>query len=197
MRATHVVVGALLALSSSALGAQVRDTTRPGNLRIAPGRGRDVAPNRPKGDQAPARAVAENRVRQALAAAVRKNLALNDEQMRQLQLTDRKLEAERRSLTFEERVVRQTLRQAIEDSTATDQSKIEASMSRLIQIQRRRIDLLETEQKDLAAFMTPKQRAQYFALRERVMRRMMELEQGGPGGTGGRRGSGRRGVPPS
>src|SRR5262245_22491668 len=132
MRATHVVLGGLLALSSSVLGAQVRDTKRPGNLRIVPGRGRDVAPaNRPQGDQAPARAMVETRVRQALAAAVRKNLALNDEQMRQLQRTDRKFEAERRALTFEERVVRQTLRQEIEDSTATDQSKIEASMSRL------------------------------------------------------------------
>ena len=127
----------------------------------------------------------------ALGVAVRRQLNLDDQKMRKLEETDAKFEPERRNLTRDEREARQALKAAMEDSASGDQSKIDASMKRVLAIQHRRVELLESEQNDLATFLTPKQRAQYFAIRERVMRRMAEMEQEQDAGGGGR-----RGVPP-
>ena len=182
MRAFHLVAGGLFFITS-ALGAQRDSGRRPlgqrGRAEIRAGRA----------GQRPNRLVLEGRARVALAVAVRRQLSLDDQKMQKLKETDAKFDPERRNLTREEREARQTLKAAMEDSTSPDQSKIDASMKRVLAIQHRRVELLEAEQRDLATFLTPKQRAQYFAIRERVMRRMAEMEQDDAGG-------GRRGVPP-
>jgi len=186
MRALHLVVVGLFVITS-ALGAQ-RDSGRRAlgpraRAEIRAGRaGRAVG-------QKPNRLLLEGRARQALFGAVQRQLKLDDQKMQKLQQTDAKFDPERRNLTRDEREARQALKAAMEDSTSPDQSKIDASMKRVLAIQHRRVELLEAEQKDLATFLTPKQRAQYFAIRERVMRRMAEMEQDDAGG-------GRRGVPP-
>lgn len=182
LRARFVALGALIAWST-AMSAQVPDSLRRGGglARGKGGRGQQQAPGGRGLDGRPM----ERRVQQAIAQTVRRQLSLDDEKMRQLQRTTEKFENERRLLLRDERDARQTLRLAIEDSTATDQARIEQAMGKMIQIQRKRVDILEVEQKDLATFLTPKQRAQYFALRERITRRLMELEQNGPGRRGG------------
>jgi hypothetical protein len=191
-----VALGALIAWST-ALSAQVPDSMRRGGLpRGKGGRGLQQGQgNRPLED----RPMMERRVQQAIAQTVRRQLNLDDDKMRQLQRTTTKFENERRMLLRDERDARQTLRLAIEDSATTDQARIEQAMGRMIQIQRKRVDMLESEQKDLAAFLTPKQRAQYFALRERITRRLMELEPNGQGRRGGpppKNGQGRPSGPP-
>ena len=187
MRAVHLVAGGLFFITS-ALGAQ-RDSGRRGlgqraRAEIRAGR----AAGRAAG-QKPNRVALEGRARVALEVAVRRQLMLDDQKMQKLKETDAKFDPERRNLTREEREARQTLKAAMEDSTSPDQSKIDESMKRVLAIQHRRVELLEAEQNDLATFLTPKQRAQYFAIRERVMRRMAEMEQDDAGG-------GRRGGPP-
>ena len=194
MRALHLVAGGLFFIAST-LGAQRADSGRRplgprARAEIRAGRAAAGRAGR-GGDQKPNRLLLEGRARQALAVAVQRQLKLDDQKMQKLQQTDAKFDPERRNLTREEREARQTLKAAMEDSTSTDQSKIDASMKRVLAIQHRRVELLEAEQKDLATFLTPKQRAQYFAIRERVMRRMAEMEQDGADAGGGR-----RGVPP-
>jgi hypothetical protein len=167
---------------STAMAAQVPDSLRRGGPpRGKGGRAQQQTPGGRAFDDRPM----ERRVQQAIAQTVRRQLNLDDDKMRQLQRTTTKFENERRLLLRDERDARQTLRFAIEDSAATDQARIEQAMGKMIQIQRKRVDMLEAEQKDLAAFLTPKQRAQYFALRERITRRLMELEPNGPGRRGG------------
>jgi len=176
-----VTLGALMAWSTT-LSAQGPDSMRRGGgVRGKGGRGQQQTPGGRALDGRPM----ERRVQQAIAQTVRRQLNLDDEKMRQLERTTTKFENDRRTLLREERDARQTLRGAIEDSTATDQTRIEQAMAKMIQIQRKRVDMLEAEQKDLATFLTPRQRAQYFALRERITRRLMELEQSGPGRRGG------------
>ena len=185
MRVLPLVAGGLFVITS-ALGAQRADSGRRGlgaraaRAELRAGRAAGQKPNRRQ---------LEDRARLALGVAVRRQLNLDDQKMRKLQETDAKFEPERRNLTRDEREARQALKSAMEDSASGDQSKIDASMKRVLAIQHRRVELLEAEQKDLATFLTPKQRAQYFAIRERVMRRMAEMEQDDAGG-------GRRGVPP-
>ena len=69
------------------------------------------------------------------------------------------------------------LRDAMRDSTQADQSRITGYLDKLVQLQRQRVDLIEQEQKDLAQFMTPLQRARYTALQEQVRRRVEQLRR--------------------
>jgi hypothetical protein len=132
----------------------------------------------------PAQRVAlEREVRQALARAVRRQLALKPAEMTQLATVDQKFELQRRALAQRARQTRLSLRAAMEDSSAAAQSTIAQHLDTLLVLERQRIDLLEAEQKELATFLTPLQRAKYQALQERVRRRLEELRVGGAGAT--------------
>jgi hypothetical protein len=70
-------------------------------------------------------------------------------------------------------------------------------------LERRKLDLLEAEQRDLAKFLSPIQRARYFGLQDELRRGMQDLQRRRMGmedsttGTLGGRGSKRRGPPPA
>lgn len=178
-----LAIGGLVVLSSTVAAQGGDTTTRRGEIR---GRGGPPGGGGKRGQQLPLdNRPLERRVQQAIAQAMQRQLNLDDEKVRQLQRTSAKFENERQQLLRDEREARQTLRRAIEDSTTTDQTKIEQAMARMVQVQRRRVDVLEAEQKDLATFLTPRQRAQYFSLRERIIRRVMEMEPNGRGHRGG------------
>ena len=92
-----------------------------------------------------------------------------------------KFEQQRRVLNVDERQARLALKAAMEDSAGRDQSKISQSLDQLVAAQRRRADLLEAEQKELATFLTPFQRAQYLSLQERLVRRLLDGPKAAPG----------------
>jgi hypothetical protein len=123
------------------------------------------------------RQMLQRQVRQAFAKAVRRQLNLNDDQMRKLQSVDLKYERQRFALLRDERQARVGLKGVMDDSTSVDQAKVDAYLSQLVKAQRTRADLLEGEQKELAGFLSPLQRAKYFAMKERLNRRMQELAQ--------------------
>ena len=136
----------------------------------------------------PRRQALQRQVREAFAKVVRRQLNLNDEQMQSLQRTDARYEQQRRALLREERQTRLELLAAMADSASPDQSRISRQLDALIQSQRKRADLLEAEQKELSTFLTPLQRAKYFAVKERLNRRLQQLVQSDS--------VGRRGGPP-
>src|SRR5215831_4663276 len=124
------------------------------------------------------RAQLQRQVRQAWLGAVRKQLNLSNEQMRTLNQVNTKYERQRSEIQRDERQARVGLRAAMEDTTAADQNnRIEQQMSALVQAQHRRADLFEAEQKELAGFLTPLQRARYSALQERLAQRLQQLRQ--------------------
>jgi hypothetical protein len=123
------------------------------------------------------RQLLQRQVRQAFAKAVRRQLNLNDDQMRKLQSVDLKYERQRIALLRDERQARQGLKSTMDDSASVDQAKVDGYLSQLVKAQRTRADLLESEQKELTGFLTPLQRAKYFAMKERLNRRMQELAQ--------------------
>jgi Spy/CpxP family protein refolding chaperone len=63
------------------------------------------------------------------------------------------------------------------DSSQSDQGKITEYLDQLVQLQRQRVELFAQEQRDLAQFMTPLQRARYTALQEQVRRRVEQLRR--------------------
>jgi hypothetical protein len=67
------------------------------------------------------------------------------------------------------------LRDAMRDSTNAHQARITSYLDKLVELQRQRVELVAREQRDLAEFMTPLQRARYTALQEQVRRRIEQM----------------------
>lgn len=120
-------------------------------------------------------------VRQAFNAVVRRQLDLNDEKWRQLQKVERRYQQQRGQLQRDEKATRLGLAAAIQDSAragGVDQEKIAQYLDQLVQAQHRRADLLGDEQKELASFLTPLQRAKYQGLREQFNQRVNAARKG-------------------
>ena len=123
------------------------------------------------------RAQLERQFQQMLYQMTRRRVGLNDAQMNQLVPVNRRFETQRRELQRQERQTRVALRDAMRDSTQADQGKISGYLDQLVQLQRQRVELFAQEQRDLAQFMTPLQRARYTALQEQVRRRVEQLRR--------------------
>jgi hypothetical protein len=136
---------------------------------------RQAAPER--APDSAGRARLEGDIRRGFARAVRERVGLSDAQMRQLGPLSQRHEQQRRRLQLEERNTRTSLRVAVRDYQPADSAKVGQLLQNLIDIQRRRVQLLESEQRDLSAIMTPVQRARYLALQEQVRRRLEQMRQ--------------------
>ena len=120
-------------------------------------------------------------VRQAWQRAVRRQLNLNDEQARSLNQVNVKYDRQRAEVFRDERQARLGLKAAMEDTTAADQNaRVEQQMNVLVQAQRRRADLFENEQKELAGFLTPLQRARFTVLQERLAAQLQKIAPAAP-----------------
>lgn len=117
----------------------------------------------------------EARVRARMAQVLRTQLGLNDEQMTKLAATNRRFEADRRRLTMEERRTRFQLRQEMSQGDSVNQARVGELLDAILRLQRERLTLVEQEQRELATFLTPRQRAQLFGLEEQLRRRMEEM----------------------
>ena len=117
----------------------------------------------------------EKRFRERLESVMRQRLALNDDQVRKLQDANGRFEGRRRELFQEERQVRMGLRSAIENDSTASNDEVASLLDRAMRLQRQRLDLMESEQKELSAFLTPIQRAKYFGLLEQVRRQMDDM----------------------
>lgn len=146
---------------------------------------------RPSGPDA-TRAELETRFRQAFARVVRERVGLDDDQMRRLGPVNEKYAVERRRLQMDERSARLALQRALRLPETADSAQVSALIDRMLRLQQQRVELVRAEQRELAAFMTPIQRARYMALQEQLRR---QLEQRGQGRAGGGP-LPRRGPPP-
>lgn len=131
-------------------------------------------PGRAPGRQ---RALLEGELRREFARAVRERVGLSDEQMQRLGPITRRHEQQRRELQMEERRARVALQTQLR-SAAPDTVEVARLLDALLGVQRRRVQMIETEHRDLASVMTAVQRARYLALQEQVRRRMEQMRQG-------------------
>jgi Spy/CpxP family protein refolding chaperone len=156
-----VVLGVGLAAPSA---AQVVDTSR------RPG----LAANR---------AEMERRFRARLAEVVRRRLQLTDIQARQLTEVDQRLEPERRRLMLREHEVHRQLRQQLSAGDTANQQVVGRLLDEMLAIHRDRSELIAREQRELARFLTPVQRAKYVGLQADLRHRVegMRRIRGGPG----------------
>lgn len=143
------------------------------------------AQGRPPIEQGARREALERRVRERIAQEVQDRLNLDDAQTQRLGATNRKFEERRRLLVGEERTVRMALREQVMRGDSADQPRVGALVDQLIAVQRRRLDLVEQEQRELATYLKPVQRAMYLAMQDQIRKRMEEM-RGGPRRPGAR-----------
>ena len=123
----------------------------------------------------------EQQLRQRVAEITRKRLQLDDTQMSKLQAVNARFAPQLAALVTQERQSRQQLRSQM-TAPAPDQGQVASLLDNLLRIQKQRIELMESEQKELSAFLTPVQRAKYLALQNEIRRRAEQLRSGAAGG---------------
>ena len=128
----------------------------------------------PSAGQNPRREMLEQRLRERTALIVQRRLQLNEEQMRQLQASNRQFEKQRGDLIAREREIRRDLRTQML-SEKPDQSRVSQLLDQSLQLERQRLDLVQSEQRELSKFLTPVQRAKLFAIQTELRRRSQEL----------------------
>ena len=133
----------------------------------------------------PRRAELERRFHERTGEIVRRRLNLNADQMARLQTVNKSFESQRVSLAMRERETRRALRDELMSSANPNQGKVAELLDQMLRVQRQRLDLVESEQRELAKFLTPVQRARYFGLQNQMRRRMQELQERGQMRRGG------------
>ncbi len=123
----------------------------------------------------------QRQIRQAFTRAVRRQVGLSNEQMRQLAPINRKYAGERQSLAREETETRIALRDELAKAKPNQDSVAKLS-DRLQAIPRQRLDLNDAEDKELGGIMTPVQQARFRALQERVQRQLNMMRAPPTGG---------------
>ncbi len=124
------------------------------------------------------RAALEGQVRQRIAVMVKQRLQLSDAQAQQLQETEGRFELRRRDLMQREQRLRQDLRQQLTPGVAADQQRVASLLDQIMAVHRERVTSMEQEQRDLARFLTPIQRAKYLGLQTQLRSRIEGLGQG-------------------
>jgi len=108
---------------------------------------------------------------------VQQTLGATDGQMRQLGEVNRKYEGERRTLNQRDREARQTIRAEVLRDSLADQSTVARMLDELVDVQKQRLDVFAREQRDLARFLSPVQRAKYATLQEGLRKKVDQLRQ--------------------
>ena len=123
----------------------------------------------------PNRAALEQRFREQSAKVAQKRLGLTDAQLAQLAQSNARFAPQQNQLVVQERQTRQQLRVEMTAGNQANQQHVSALLDDALRLQKQRIALVEAEQKELATFLTPVQRAGYLALQAQVRRRAQEL----------------------
>ena len=121
------------------------------------------------------RAELEGEVRRRFARLVQERVGLSEAQMQKLGPVTQRQEAQRRQLQLDERDARESMRSVILGETTADSARVEQMIERLKDVQRRRVQLMDAEDKELATFMSPIQRAKFLAVQENFRRQLEQM----------------------
>jgi hypothetical protein len=100
-------------------------------------------------------------------------VGLSDAQVSKLRATTRRTQPERMALARQERAVADSLRLQLAAPTR-DETAVADLIARLFAVRRARLEFREREQRELATFMSPSQRAMLLGIEEQARRRVAE-----------------------
>jgi parvulin-like peptidyl-prolyl isomerase len=125
--------------------------------------GRAGSPPRRRAANQPKPRLVVDRLQARIDEVLRQRLQLTDDQFGKLRALNARLDAERKSVRQEEAQTRKALRNELLDQLPV--------------VERKRIALQEREQKEMAGFMQPAQRARYFALQDEIRRGLQDAQR--------------------
>ena len=129
-----------------------------------------------------ARALLEQRLEERVNEIVRARLSLTDDQFQQLRVVSTRIEEDKRSLRIDEVGTRTALRRELLAGDGANEVRVGELLDRMPKLERRRIDIMEIEQKELSRFLSPSQRARYFALQDELRRNLQDVQRRRMGG---------------
>lgn len=119
----------------------------------------------------------EKRFKERIDAIVKLRLRLTDEQQVKLREVASRTEESRRLIRREEWMLRTSLRDEMRAGDKANEAKVGDLLEQMPGLERRKLELMETEQRDLAKFLSPTQRARYFGLQDELRRGMQDLQR--------------------
>lgn len=125
----------------------------------------------------PRRVELERRFQQRMEAMVRQRLQLTDEQATRLRDVASRTEEARRTLRRDEMLARRAMRDELLAGDNANEARVAELLEQLPRLERRRLELFEQEQRELARFLSPVQRARYFGLQDELRRGVQELQR--------------------
>lgn len=117
----------------------------------------------------------ERQLQRRVFTMMKDRLALTDQQLKQLEAATTKLEPKRRQVRSQEYRLRVALRRQVLANDPAANDSIAVLLARMPEVERLKVELMEAEQRELAAFLTPLQRAKYLALQDEIRRSMEEI----------------------
>ena len=143
-------------------------------IGLAASTGTSIAAQQPGGPQG-------SQFQQRLAQIVQRQLGLTDAQLQQVIAVNKKYEQPRFLLVQQERDIRISIRDELLRGDQADQGRVSRLLDEMMKVQTQRLQILQNEQKDLAAFLTPVQRAKYLGIQEQVRKRLQQMRGQGQG----------------
>ncbi|HWA55657.1 MAG TPA: hypothetical protein VG692_00270 [Gemmatimonadales bacterium] len=154
MRATTLLLLGLCLGAGAPLAAQDDDSGRAGRLRQL--------------------------IEDRFTARVQEELGLTEQQSLKLRETVGTYFVKRRTLEAEERRLRQALAAELRPGIAANKDNVARLTDQLLDNKVRYVETYRAEIRDLSTFLDPVQRAQFLILRERLLDRVREAQEGAP-----------------
>ena len=145
-----------------------------GLVAAAPARAQGVPPT---GDDPAQAQLLRQRIEDRFAARVKEQLGLTDGQLAKLRATSTTYGGRRRDLEAQERLLRSALAEQIRPGVAANQDSVSKLTDALVGLRSSYARTFQDENTELATYLTPVQRSQLLAMRERFMRRIQEIRQ--------------------
>jgi Spy/CpxP family protein refolding chaperone len=167
--AMGVLAMAVLAVGADAQGPPVRPTGQGG---------RGIRQDSTRRPPTPAeRQEMERRMHERINSILRERLALTDDQFTRMRDVAMRIETERRRLRREEFEIRVAMRDELLGGRTPNEARVAELLDRMLGAERRRIDLMEREQRELSGILSASQRARYVALQDELRRNMQDMQQ--------------------
>lgn len=183
MTRTLVVAILVTLVSSTSMGAQAGPPGGPpppdGRARGGMSRG-GMSRGGMRGDQRVTpemRLQMERRLQDRIDQRVRQQLALTDEQFGKMREVASRIEADRRALRSEDLSTRLAMRKELFAGENADEKRVGELLDQMTRFERRRLELQEREQRELAKFLSATQRARYIGLQDELRRSMQDVQR--------------------
>lgn len=119
-------------------------------------------------------------IEERFTARVQEELGLSDKQTDRLREVARRYFDQRRNMEAEERRLRQALAGELRPGVAANNGRVEQLTDQILENKVRYVESYQDEMKELRAFLTPVQCAQFLSLRERLLDRVKEVQENAP-----------------